>query len=134
VPADRVAVLKIDKDCFVEPAWLSDYVNVIRRICKLHGVTVKTVRVTRSRSKGQHFYIEIEPSIDPELANRLHWLLGDDCRRVDFNRARIRSHLREWSKLFEEPNRRLTTIYKRPSISTKKPFYIHEPDSERETA
>lgn len=127
---DRIRVLKIDKDCFVEPAWLSDYVDVIRRICKLHGVTVKTVRVTRSRSKGQHFYIEIEPSIDAKLANRLQWLLGDDCRRVDFNRARIKSHLQEWSKLFEEPNRQLRTIYKRPRISTNGPFHIHEPDWE----
>jgi len=25
------------------------------------------------------------------LADRLQWLLGDDCRRVDFNRARIRA-------------------------------------------
>lgn len=122
----NIGVLKIDKDCFVEPAWLNDYVKVIQLVCRLFGVTVNTIRATPSKSKGQHFYIEIEPSIDPDLANRLQWLLGDDCRRVDFNRARIRSHLPEWSKLFEEPNRRLRTLYKRPGFSTVGPFYIHE--------
>ena len=49
---------------------------------------------------------------DADLANQLQWLLGDDCQRVDFNRARIDSGLDEWSKLFEVPYVRLRTIYR----------------------
>jgi hypothetical protein len=126
VSANRVPVLKIDKDCFVDPAWLRDYIALILRICRAYNLCVKSIRMTRSKSKGQHFYIQIEPSVEPELANRLQWLLGDDCRRVDFNRARIRSHLPEFDKLFEEPNRRLRTLYRQPWFSTKGPFYVHE--------
>jgi hypothetical protein len=131
---DNIRVLKIDKDSFVEPAWLSDYVEVILHICGLFNVTVNMIRVTLSRSKGQHFYIEIEPAIEPELANRLQWLLGDDCRRVDFNRARIKSQLPEWDKLFEEPYRKLRTIYRKSGSLTKRPFHIHEPNAKDEAS
>jgi hypothetical protein len=65
-----------------------------------------------SAHKGQHFYIRITPPVQATLANRLHYLLGDDCQRVDFNRARIESGLDEWSKLFERPNVRLRIIYR----------------------
>lgn len=129
--ADRVPVLKIDKDCFVDPTWLSDYIALILRICRRYNVSVKSIRMTRSKSKGQHFYIQIEPSVEPELANRLQWLLGDDCQRVDFNRARIRSHLPEWNKLFEELGRKLRTIYRRPGYSLTRPFHIHQQTAEK---
>ena len=109
---DKVSVLKIDKDCFVDRQWLEDYMRLIVRTCQLHGVTVLSVKKCRSRRKGFHLYIEITPAVESELANRLQWLLGDDSARVDFNRARIRSGLNEWNKLFEEPRRRLRTIYK----------------------
>jgi hypothetical protein len=122
---NKVNVLKIDKDCFVDSTWLRDYVSVIRRICDTHRLRVNSVRVTSSKRKGQHFYIQIDPPVEPELANRLQWLLGDDCQRVDFNRARIRSRLPEWSKLFEEPNRRLRTLYRRPGFVMGKGFLIH---------
>jgi len=112
VGVDKVRVLKIDKDCFIDSDWLEDYMRSIVRTCRLHGVTVLSVKMCRSRVKGFHLYIEITPAIEPELANRLQWLLGDDCQRVDFNRARIRSGLNEWNKLFEEPGKRLRTIYK----------------------
>jgi len=112
VGVDKVGVLKIDKDCFVDGDWLEDYIRLMVHACRFHGVTVLSVKVCRSRVKGFHLYIEISPAIDSELANRLQWLLGDDSARVDFNRARIRSGLNEWNKLFEEPRKRLRTIYK----------------------
>jgi hypothetical protein len=106
-----VSVLKIDKDCFVDRDWVEDYVHVVViPVCSFFGVAVKSVKICNSKRKGQHFYIEIEP-VDANLANRLQWLLGDDCSRVDFNRARIESGLTEWNKLFEVAGRRLRTIY-----------------------
>jgi len=118
VSVDKVSVLKIDKDCFIDHDWLEDYMRLIVRTCRLHGVTVLSVKMCRSRRKGFHLYIEIAPAIEPELANRLQWLLGDDSARVDFNRARIRSGLNEWNKLFEEPGKRLRTIYKHADNSS----------------
>jgi hypothetical protein len=112
---DKINTLKIDKDCFVDGDWLRDYLRlVIIRTCRSFNVNVLSVKMCPSRKKGFHLYIEIDPPIEPDLANRLQWLLGDDCQRVDFNRARIRSGLKEWNKLFEEPDRRLRTIC-RPS-------------------
>jgi hypothetical protein len=108
---DKVNVLKIDKDCFVEREWLDDYVRTIRTICERHHVRVVSVRMCSSRGKGQHFYVEIVPAIEADLANRLQFLLGDDCRRVDFNRARISSDLNEWNKLFERTGARARRIY-----------------------
>ena len=109
---DKVTILKIDKDCHIECEWLDDYVHTIRTICHLHRVRVVSVRMCNSRSKGLHFYVEITPAIDADLANRLQFLLGDDCRRVDFNRARIHSGLNEWNKLFERIGTRPRTIYR----------------------
>lgn len=108
---DKIRILKIDKDCFVDEDWLRDYLNLlVVPICQSYNINMLSVRMCPSRKKGFHLYIEIDPPIEPDLANRLQWLLGDDCQRVDFNRARIRSGLREWNKLFEEPDRRLRTI------------------------
>jgi hypothetical protein len=108
---DKVSVLKIDKDCFVEREWLDDYVQTIKTVCQHHHVHVVSVRISNSRSKGVHFYVEITPAIEADLANRLQFLLGDDCRRVDFNRARINSGLNEWNKLFERTEARPRRIY-----------------------
>ena len=105
--------LKIDKDCFVDRQWIEDYVDLVVSVCKKFGVTVLSVKRCNSRRKGVHFYIRIRPQIDATLANRLQWLLGDDSKRVDFNRARIESGLNEWNKLFEVVGRKLRTIYRR---------------------
>jgi len=123
---DKVNKLKIDKDCFVEREWLNDYVRTVRTICQQHHVRVVSIRTCNSRSKGQHFYVEIVPTIDADLANRLQFLLGDDCRRVDFNRARIESGLNEWNKLFERSCIKLRTIYKR-SCASKRPYARQSP-------
>jgi len=109
--------LKIDKDCFVDKQWIRDYVQLILSVCKKFRTNVLTIKKCNSRRKGLHFYIKIKPPIKAELANRLQFLLGDDCRRVDFNRARIKSGLKEWSKLFEVPNVRLRTIYRHADLS-----------------
>jgi len=110
----RVAELKIDKDCFVDEDWIDNYVTMIIGKCRSFGITVESIRMCKSKRKGLHFYITIYPPIEPEIANRIQWLLGDDSKRVDFNRARIDSGLREWNKLFEVAGRRLKTIYRRP--------------------
>ncbi len=112
VDLQPVDELKIDKDCIVDPRWTEDYVNVIISTCKEFGISVLSIKKCKSRSKGEHYYIKIGPPIDANLANELQWLLGDDARRVDFNRARIASRLPEWSKLFEEIGVKLRTIYR----------------------
>jgi len=111
---DKVALLKIDKDCFVDRDWIDDYMKIILTTCERFGVIVSSIQYCRSKMKGLHFYIAISSSIEPALANRLQWLLGDDSARVDFNRARIISGLDEWNKLFEVSGRRLATVYERP--------------------
>jgi hypothetical protein len=108
----KTGVLKIDKDCIVSEDWQGNYVRVVRMVCSLFDVTVTQIRSCPSRMKGMHYYIHIKPPVDGGFANELQWLLGDDCSRVDFNRARIESGLREWNKLFEEPERELRTIYR----------------------
>jgi len=108
---NKESTLKIDKDCFVDDDWIRDYVRMAILICRLKGVRV--VRMRKSLTgKGFHMCITIAPTVKAELANRLQFLLGDDCGRVDRNRARIRSGLKEWNKLFERPNARLVTIYR----------------------
>jgi len=101
--------LKIDKDCFVDKDWIEDYVHLAIVTCRLKGVRLLRIQKSRTR-KGFHFYLDIAPPVEAELANQLQWLLGDDCGRVDRNRARIRSGLQGWNKLFERPNARLRAI------------------------
>jgi len=112
VAVDRVSVLKIDKDCHVDRDWIQDYLWLILATCKSYGVNVISVKMCHSQHKGLHFYIQITPPIEAKLANKLQFLLGDDCQRVDYNRARIESGLNEWSKLFEKPDCKLRTIYR----------------------
>jgi hypothetical protein len=107
---NKESALKIDKDCFVDQDWLRDYVRMAIATCRLKGIEVMRVQMSRTR-KGFHFYIDVDPPVKAELSNRLQWLLGDDCGRVDRNRARIRSGLNGWNKLFERPGVRLGTIH-----------------------
>ncbi len=107
-------LLKVDKDITVGRDWINDYVLVIIVVCQLFGIRVKTIKMCRSARKGQHFYIQIAPPIKAALANRIQYMVGDDCLRVNFNQARIESGLVGWSKLFEVPNDRLRTVY--PSV------------------
>lgn len=111
----KTSLLKIDKDCFVDESWIEGYVRTVIEVCRNHRLRVVHIKMCPSRRKGLHFYITVDPTVDADQANYLQWLLGDDCQRVDFNRARIESDLREWNKLFEVPERKLRTIHKAAS-------------------
>ena len=109
----KIPELKIDKDCHVGRSWIEAYIRTILAVCGLYKVSVLSVRVCLSERKGLHFYIAISPPLEAGQANLLQFLLGDDCARVDFNRARINSKLARWNLLFEKPHTRLKTIYRR---------------------
>jgi hypothetical protein len=112
--------LKIDKDIHVDRTWIPVYVRVIKTVCRLNGVSVTSIRMCRSARKGQHYHIDIHPSLSADSANRLQWLLGDDCLRVDYNRARIQSGLDDWNKLFERIGQRYETLYGKVPAGTRK--------------
>jgi len=105
VPVPDTRLLKIDKDCIVDASWLKEYRETIRLMLRSHGLKPTTIAITPSRSKGSHVRIYLDKTISAETANKLQWLLGDDCARVDFNRARIDAGFDEWSKLFERARR-----------------------------
>ena len=107
----KTSVLKIDKDCFVDPELNLEYVRTILQTCRKYEVEVFWVKSSKSRH-GMHFYIKIKPALEPHVANNLQYLLGDDAKRVAFNRARIESGSDEWNKLFERANARATTVYR----------------------
>jgi hypothetical protein len=111
VSMSKESVLKVDKDCHVDYALIRDYAKVIKEVCRIKGVKVTSVEMTRTQ-KGQHFYIGIYPPVHAHLANELQWLLGDDFRRFDYNRARIRSRYPDWNKLFEDLGRRFWVLYR----------------------
>jgi len=99
-PMSKESVLKIDKDCHVPYSLMHDYVSAIKAVCRTKGVKVASIEMTRTH-KGQHYYIRIHPPLRSHIANALQWLLGDDPRRFDYNRTRIRSQYPDWNKLFE---------------------------------
>ena len=49
---DKVPLLKIDRDCFVDGDWMRNYTRVIVATCKMFGLTVESIRVSRSKRKG----------------------------------------------------------------------------------
>ena len=104
VPDTRL--LMLDKDLLVDPCWLKEYRDIIVLVLKSHNLKPTRIRATPSRRKGFHVRIYLDRSIPAAAANKLQWLLGDDCARVDFNRARIEAGFEEWSKLFERPRGR----------------------------
>ena len=116
---ESVNILKVDKDCHVDKHWISDFIRLAVTVCQWHRLRVLSIMMSRSRRKGLHFYIHVAPPVDADLANRLQWILGDDCQRVDCNRARIESGLKEWNKLFEEVGRLLMRIYDGRTYKTK---------------
>ena len=96
-------LLMLDKDCRVDASWLKEYRDIVGLVLKSHNLKPTRIAVTPSRSKGFHVRVYLDTPIPAEEANKLQWLLGDDCARVDFNRARIGAGFDEWSKLFERP-------------------------------
>jgi len=107
----KTNVLKIDKDCFVDPELNMEYLRRILQTCRKYELRVLWVKSSKSRH-GMHFYIKIKPALEAHIANNLQYLLGDDAKRVAFNRARIESGSDEWNKLFERASARLTTVYR----------------------
>lgn len=122
VSINKVGLLKIDKDCHLDSVCVYHYVDAIRAICRINKVKVTLIEMTNT-SKGHHFYIRIRPTVSAHRANWLQFLLGDDPRRFDYNRARIRSRYTEWNKLFEEIGRRFRVLYcvKVPAGARKTP-------------
>ena len=108
---DKVDTLKLDKDCNVARSWLKGYIKTIIQICLIHGIEVISIDKGQSKCKGFHLYIKIYPAIEASHANYLQWILGDDCQRVDFNRARINVGFNDWNKIFPPLGRRIRTIY-----------------------
>lgn len=94
---------------------LHHHVRTIIHTCERYGIDVVSIRCSKSRH-GVHFYIRIKPSIEAEIANNLQYLLGDDAKRVAFNKARIQSSIAEWNKLFERAGTKPTTIYRKCSV------------------
>jgi len=97
----KIRTLKIDKDCVISRDLMQDWIRlVVIPTCRAYRVTVLSVATCQSPRKDFHVYIEISPEVHAELAWRLQFLLGDDCRRVSLNRARWRAGFRCWNKLF----------------------------------
>jgi hypothetical protein len=107
----KTNILKIDKDCFVNPELNLEYLRTILQTCEKYELKVLWIKSSRSRH-GMHFYIKVKPALEPHVANNLQYLLGDDAKRVAFNRARIESGSDEWNKLFERANARVTMVYR----------------------
>jgi len=104
-------LLKIDKDCVIDGRLQGEYVQVVIDICQERDIKVLWIKRTDT-AHGVHYYIKISPPVDARTANNLQYLLGDDSKRVGFNKARIDSGLVEWSKLFERANCRMMTLYR----------------------
>lgn len=106
----RTATLKIDKDCHVDQELEREYIQATVTILSKRRIRVVSIKASKTRH-GTHYYIEVDPSVDANTANRFQYLVGDDAKRVSLNQARINAGLSEWNKLFEAVGRRLRTVY-----------------------
>jgi len=106
----KTNVVKIDKDMHPAPKLEQEWVQASVKILRMYGIKVLRIQASTTQH-GRHYYVWIDPPQDAQTANRLHYLLGDDAKRVDYNQARIDSGLVEWSKLFEPVGRKLRIIY-----------------------
>jgi hypothetical protein len=111
---ERESVLRVDKDCHVSSRLEREYVQHAISLLRKYHVSVEWIKATRTHH-GRHYYIKINPPVDAHTANELQYQLGDDPKRVDYNRARINSRLAHWNKLFEAVGRKLRTLYRHPS-------------------
>jgi hypothetical protein len=93
----------VDIDLDAGKSWLKRYRRNVALVLRSCGLKPTAIRITRSRRKGYHARIYLNKPVPAQTANMLQWLLGDDCPRVDFNRARINVGFDEWNKLFEHP-------------------------------
>jgi len=111
----KESVLKIDKDCHIDSELEDEYIQDALAILARRRIRVLKIEATRTYH-GRHYYFYLAEPVDAQTANRLQYLLGDDSRRVDFNRARINSRLVGWNKLFETVGRKTRTIYSNPAL------------------
>jgi hypothetical protein len=111
----KESILKIDKDCHIDSKLEFQYIQDALAILSRRDITVLKIEATRT-CHGRHYYFHLAEPVDAQTANRLQYLLGDDPRRVDYNRARINSRLVGWNKLFETIGRKLRTIYTNPAL------------------
>jgi hypothetical protein len=108
----RESVLKINHDIHVRPHLEREYVQqTVANLRRCHE-NVGWIKATRTHH-GSHYYIKIDPPVEAHTANNLQYLLGDDARRVDYNRARINSRLAHWNILFERVNCKMRALYRR---------------------
>jgi hypothetical protein len=115
VSLPKESMLKIDKDCHIDAELECEYIQDALAILSRHGIHVVKIEATRTYH-GRHYYFHLAEPVDACTANRLQYLLGDDPRRVDYNRARINSRLVGWNKLFETIGRKLRKIYSNPAL------------------
>jgi hypothetical protein len=111
----RESVLKVDKDCHIDSALDHEYIQDALAILSKRRITVLKIEVTRTYH-GRHYYFHLAKPVHAQTANRLQYLLGDDSKRVDYNRARINSKLIGSNKLFETVGRKTRTIYSNPAL------------------
>jgi hypothetical protein len=120
VSLPKESILKVDKDCHIDSLLEHEYIRDALAILSRHGICVVKIEATRTYH-GRHYYFHLAEPVGASTANRLQYLLGDDSKRVDYNRARINSRLVGWNKLFEIVGRRMRTIYSNPALqSTRK--------------
>jgi hypothetical protein len=107
------SVLKLDKDCHVSSQLEREDVRNMRAILRRHHLRVLSIKATRTLH-GNHYYISIDPPVDPHTANNLQYLLGSDAKRVAYSRGLISSPSRffAWNRLFEPLGRRKVTLYR----------------------
>jgi hypothetical protein len=107
----KVKVLKIDKDCYIDPDLNREYLQTIIANCKKKRRKVLWIKQSET-PHGRHYEVRIHPPMEPHAANNLQLLCGDDAKRYAFNRARIKSKLVGWNKLWWYPHSRLRTVYR----------------------
>ena len=93
-------LLMIDLDLVVDERWLQNYRRVVGLVLDYYGLRATAIRISPSRSKGNHVRIYLDKPVPASFANMLQWLVCDDHGRVDFNRARINVGFDEWDKFF----------------------------------
>jgi hypothetical protein len=109
-PLPKEDVLKIDQDCYLDPVLKKEYLRNVVANCKKKRR--KVLRIKDSETPhGRHYEIKLHTPMKPHALNDLQLLCGDDPKRYAFNRARIRSKLVGWNKIWWYPHSKSRTLY-----------------------
>jgi hypothetical protein len=103
-------MLKIDKDCYIDPDLNREYLQTIIANCRKKRRKVLWIKQSET-PHGRHYEVRVHPPMQAHAANNLQLLCGDDAKRYAFNRARIKSKLVGWNKLWWHPHSALRTVY-----------------------